>query len=248
MNYIKLVVAILLFGMSQNVDAQWYKYYHFIGDDAEQMAPIWGWNLSIDFPFPLGKGLGKKMEENKWSHAFMATPMVNWENIYMYDQLTIGKEAGITKYYSDDSPERTYESKFLSYQSRHRFIKTGAQFFYLLNYNEFLISFEIQPNYMIGGNVKHRFTEDDKRTTSNIRYKDDPDYFNLRRFNILSDLRIQYSYFVVSAGLELLPMFRDEKGPNIQKTFFSIGATLPPSMLYDRKKAVEKFEKMEFEM
>ena len=96
--------------------------------------------------------------------------------------------------------------------------------------------------------MKHRFTEDGKRTTSNIKYKDDPDYFNFRRFNVLSDLRIQYSYFVISAGMELLPMFRDGKGPDIQKTFFSIGATLPPSMLYDRENAVEQLEKIEFEM
>jgi hypothetical protein len=178
----------------------------------------------------------------------MTTPIVNWENIYMFDQLSIGTENGQTVYFPDTTSNRVYESRFLSYQSKHRYIKTGVEFFFLVNYNEFLISLELQPNYMFGGDVKQRFTVDDDRSRSRTRYRDDPDFYNFRRFNMLTDLRLQYGWVVVSAGLELLPMFRKDKGPDIQKTFFSIGLTIPPSWTYDTETAAEKLEKLEFEM
>jgi hypothetical protein len=248
MKQLKFLLVLFFISIAFSSNAQWYKFYNFIGDDADQMRPIWGWNLSVAFPFPLGEGLGHKMEENKWSYAFMATPIVNWETIYMDDELTIGKQNDKTYYYSDTNSTRIYESKFLTYKSRHRYIKAGAQFFLLVNYNKFLISLEIQPNYMIGGNVKHKFTEDGSRTTDRIRYKDDADYYNFRRFNVLSDLRLQYSWFVISAGMEWLPMFKKDLGPDITKTFFSFGIAIPPSMQYNKTEAIQKIEKREFDM
>lgn len=248
MKFSKLILVLSFLFICTISHAQWYKFYNFIGEDADQMSPIWGWNLSVAFPFPLGEGLGHKMEENKWSYAIMTTPIVNWETIYMDDELTIGKSNGVSYYYSDTNSTRIYESQFLTYKSRHRYIKAGAQFFFLLNYNKFLLSLEVQPNYMIGGNVKHKFTENDKRTTDRIRYKDDPDYYNFRRFNVLSDLRLQYSWFVVSAGMEWLPMFKKDLGPDVTKTFFSFGIAIPASMQYNKTEAIQKIEKREFEM
>ena len=136
----------------------------------------------------------------------------------------------------------------MSFQSKHRFIKTGAQFFFLLNRNEFLVSLELQPNFLIGGDVKQRYTQDGDRTQSRIRYKDDADFYNFRRFNLLTDLRIQYGWLVASAGIEALPMFREGLGPDLRKAFFSIGLTIPPSMQFEPTKALEKLDKLEFDM
>lgn len=248
MKQLKILFLFFFVGLGTSSYAQWYKFYNFIGEDEDQVQPIWGWNLSLAFPFPLGEPMGFKMEENKWAYAIMATPLVNWESIYMDDKLTIGQDDDKTYYYSDTNSTRIYASKFLTYKSRHRYIKTGAQFFFLLNYNKFLLSFELQPNYMIGGNVKHKFSENGSRTSERIRYKDNPDFFHFRRFNVLTDLRLQYSWFVVSAGMEWLPMFKKDLGPHLTKTFFSFGLAIPPSMQYKKMETIQKLEKREFEM
>ncbi len=231
-----LFLLAFLFANIGVVSSQDYRYYFFDGDDSEQLNPIWGWNLPIEYDFRLDRTkLKHRYEKNKLLFSSFITPSLSYENIYMNDQLTIQMDStGVASYQTDDNPDRTYEKKFLSYQSKHRFVNIGAMLKGEVYFNSISIGVGIKPTYMIGGNVKLRYTEGDERQKTTIRYKDN-DYFNLNRFQMLGVVTLQVSYLKLNFGRELMPMFQENLGPSIFKNYVSFDFAMPLSRSAKKK-------------
>lgn len=242
-NPIVVLLLCFLFCLpSQEADAQLYRFYSYAGADKEAVDPIWGWHFPLVYPIEFKPNFFEELEDDKIQWYPYLNVGVDWENIYMNNQLGIAETNGITSFPPNMDANKMFERQWFSYQSKHRYVNVVASFGLQAYYNLWMVGFTVGPKYMTHGNVKLRYTEGGEKVKDVFSYKDNENFYNFNRLQGEVNFQVQYSYFIASFGTELLPVFKDGLGPDLRKQYFSFGLTLNARDVERLTNYFEKFD------